>query len=459
MASTDTTDRAALGADKTNSLLTIPLEMFEAIAASVEPDDLLNLRLVNLETEAKVHRTFVATHFTERMFLVSFEESLRTLLAIAKHEEFGRTMRTIILGTEELPNAAHPLVLDGVLLWRSREATGTSVSAKIRAEQEDREWRRLLTEKEEYLGRDGQVHLLAMIFSAFRQCNNAPVVKIMDQGEAGMAAHGVRTLRKLSARQPFWAWDCDRPINDVFSGLTLAETAITSLTINIDNSGWSFYGLVADATTTECAASVFSKLKNLHISSSSSDEYGELDAEKAATLFSVCHLLENLRFEMYTPAMYETPATAVNRHFILALLGRHLPVLKNITLQGFSVHFPDLIAFIARHESLTSAAFNHSCFCLLGEYDDGVNDKEGRHSECVQNILREVTGLSNISVSWGMVCQWRAREAPLQDSDDSDSEEGSDEDVEISDFSEGEDEEEDGEEDGSDLDLSSDDGD
>lgn len=131
------TERAAVGVHQSPSLLSIPLETFESIAAFVEPENLFSLRLVNRETEAKVHHTFVETHFTER---ISFDESLQTLLAIATHGEFSRTMRTVVLGTEELPDATHPIIKDGDLLWRSEEARGSSVFAKVRAEQEDREW-------------------------------------------------------------------------------------------------------------------------------------------------------------------------------------------------------------------------------------------------------------------------------------------------------------------------------
>lgn len=202
-----------------------------------------------------------------------------------------------------------------------------------------------------------------------------------------------------------------------------------------------------------------SKLKNLHISSSSSDDFDEHDAEKAAALFSDCPFLEDLKFKIHTPEVYGEVATLVNNQFILTFLRHRLPMLKDINLQGFSLRFPDLMTFIRDHESLRSAAFSHNCFCILGEYDDGVNDKEGRHAQCVQDILREATGLSNIVVSHGMVCQWRAREAPLQYSDDDDSEGGRDQDDERSDSSdnegEGEGEDEDDEdEDGSNLNAS-----
>lgn len=96
-----------------HNILTIPPEVFELIATNAARADLLPLRLVSRETSQRVFRTYLKAHFTERAFLLSSEESLRTLLAISQNEVLARSLTRIDLSIEEVPGRDHECVQDG----------------------------------------------------------------------------------------------------------------------------------------------------------------------------------------------------------------------------------------------------------------------------------------------------------------------------------------------------------
>lgn len=133
-----------------HNILTIPLEIFEAVAERAEPEDLLNLRLVNREAAQKVKRTFIATHFTERMFLLTYEESLLTLLAIAKHPEYGRAIQTLLFSSDESPGPEHSLAFGGDV-DRLEQVEGHVMDGNIMSEWQDREWYRHAEEQKRFV--------------------------------------------------------------------------------------------------------------------------------------------------------------------------------------------------------------------------------------------------------------------------------------------------------------------
>ena len=90
-----------------HNFLTVPPEIFELIVEEVDAQDLLPMRLVSKETSQRVFQRVLKVHFTERAFLLSSEASLRTLLAIAEHETFSRTLNRIDFCTEEVPAQEH----------------------------------------------------------------------------------------------------------------------------------------------------------------------------------------------------------------------------------------------------------------------------------------------------------------------------------------------------------------
>lgn len=117
------------------------------IAELAESEDLLNIGLVNREAKDKVQLTFIATHFRKKMFLISFQETLETLLAIAGHPEFGKAMQTVLLCNEISPDAEHIQVRNGGCVSRWNTSGRNQATTRIIEELQGREWRRLTKEQ------------------------------------------------------------------------------------------------------------------------------------------------------------------------------------------------------------------------------------------------------------------------------------------------------------------------
>ncbi|KAK5133901.1 hypothetical protein LTR08_007130 [Meristemomyces frigidus] len=79
------------------SLHDLPPELMEAIAEQVSPQDLLSLRLMSRDINAKVHRTVTKVHFTDKTFLLPDEQSMQALEDISKHAVFGKSLKTVRL--------------------------------------------------------------------------------------------------------------------------------------------------------------------------------------------------------------------------------------------------------------------------------------------------------------------------------------------------------------------------
>lgn len=402
-----------------HNILTIPLEMFERIAELAEPEDLLNLRLVNRETADRVERNFIATHFSERMFLISYQDNLETLLAIANHPQFGNALRVVYLCNEELPGPDHPLIQNGRCVKRWERVDDNSIDSQIFRELQDREWLRLVEEQKQFLERDGDVHMLVRTFQAFQRNGNIPAVMLMDQEEAAMSARGARTMERLSGRKLIWGMDDNRPVKSPLVALTLADFPLTSLTVGFDNFGWDIFELVRDEAVRESARAVFHNLKHLNLFSRSDmhDPTNLKIATDAAAIFGDCVNLERLEIDVWTPAMHPD-VVCLNIRFLKRLFGQEMPRMQELHLAGFFVDFVSLVLFIRRQRELARVAVERNDFFLLGDYDDHRNDKHGRHAECVETLLREATGLADVSAYGSRVPEWGKREQESEDGDE-----------------------------------------
>lgn len=77
------------------TLLSLPIEMLDRIFWLVDKSDLINLRLVCKLVHAVANGPFAVRHFSTRCHVVS-EHSLKALLAISEHANFGAHIKTII---------------------------------------------------------------------------------------------------------------------------------------------------------------------------------------------------------------------------------------------------------------------------------------------------------------------------------------------------------------------------
>ena len=169
----DTTEQTS-----SKTLLTVPLEIFEHIAWLSDPQDLLALRLLSKETGDKVLRTFKKIHFTERAFLLSNEDSLRTLLEIAQQKGFGASLETVILCTDEVPRRNHHSLENPYSRPKDLELP---VMERMARQAREQQWSFLLEQQEQFWEREVNLLLLTSLFANLRCLNHAIEVEVTNQ--------------------------------------------------------------------------------------------------------------------------------------------------------------------------------------------------------------------------------------------------------------------------------------
>lgn len=392
-----------------HNILTIPLELFERIAQVAEPEDLLNLRLVSREARDNVKRTFIERHFTRRMFLLCCEESLKTLLAIAEHPEFGRTMRTVMLCNEEVPGPEHVMIREGDYPRVEIEAKHP-MDARILACLQDREWHRLREEQEEFFARDGDIEVLTSIFSAFRLNGNTPAVDLIGLISSDMSARGARTLELLSGRELFWGEDKTRPLYGPLCAVSKAAFPLTELSIGYGNFHWSFYQLVRDSKTKAAADSIFPSLRKLRIRSDHADHVTGVKIAEVVALLGGCTQLEELCFRFFQQSSDEAEY-AGHDEFVTAFLDRiALPDLKRLVLQRWALPFHGLVAFLNRHDKLASVILRLCNLHGIEHHEKGVNTNHGSQDGSVACLLQDATGLRDVVATRCTVQGWQHKE-------------------------------------------------
>jgi len=143
-------------------ILALPNELCERIAELSDPHDLLALRLICHEAETKILRTYVCLHFTERAFLLCDEDSLRTLLRIAEHPIYEKTMRKVMLCADELANPTET--------WPGNEEFDPTTDG--RSDEQRTAHAYCFGRQCDFQQREADLHLLAAIFARFRQRDN-----------------------------------------------------------------------------------------------------------------------------------------------------------------------------------------------------------------------------------------------------------------------------------------------
>ncbi len=83
-------------------ILSLPTELFESVARFACPRDLLAFRLASRAVQERTFDVFLDVHFSTYATLLSYEHSLRTLLAISSNVRFARAMKKIIFCTESM---------------------------------------------------------------------------------------------------------------------------------------------------------------------------------------------------------------------------------------------------------------------------------------------------------------------------------------------------------------------
>lgn len=237
MADTPNDSLAAQDAIATPSrphLLNIPPELFERIAKAAEPQDQLNLRLVCKEANEKVLHHIIALHFTERAFLLCSEDSLRTLLSIASHERFAKSMRKIVLCVDEV-------AADEPRSWRRPRGSEDQLlpdgplTDEQRAQRSERyrQYEAQLQQQAQLRAKDVDLHLLTMAFLNFKLHGNVVQLQIADcDFVRNLPIREYDTILNTTGRRPWTLTKDDaRPFTSIMEALALSEYPVNNLTL------------------------------------------------------------------------------------------------------------------------------------------------------------------------------------------------------------------------------------
>ena len=363
-------------------LVTLPAETFERIAQLAHPQDLLQLRLTCRAAAEKAKRTFIQAYFTERAFLVSNEDSLRCLLAIAEDQILGHAMKKIILCVEEVPDPANDLY------WYPRQRE------QVRHADAMMKWRTAHEVQTRMRDQNVNLHLLTIIFARFRNLNNVVEVKLMDQGDTTVMARGTRSFELLTGQKLQLPDTGDsRAVDTVLEALVLSGLPVETLSVRFDDWDWNRYWLVHTEITKAQSTNVFQNVKQLNMQPAL-----EFEVREGAT-YQFVHLIAsapNLKsLTLQAGGFYSADTVRDNDDDVMDLLTqKHLPALEVLQLRQLRFRFMDMVHFLRRHDSINRVAFNSCIFYAMKLVG---NPKPGSVDDALE-VVKRLTGKKDVSM-------------------------------------------------------------
>ena len=326
------------------TLLSLPLEIIEHIAALADPQEMPKLRLLNRECAEKVKRTFVREHFTERAFLLCNEDSLRTLLAIVEHDELGRALRHVAFGTDIVRDMAHEC--------SQLEMEGLTPSGCREEKQQYLEHARLSQAQDRFLDGRGELHLLVTIFARLRTYRNPIILTLLGWDEATDRVRGRSHMENAVGWRRMTNCEGDDAIATILEALTLAMLPLTGFLVPEEGFWSSPYNLSCNKDLMKNARVVFPNLGVLqyHYDDENLEETpAGGDVADVSSLISECKALETLVLGKIGQPWSSTLHIENGPRFIEALLQQTLQSLKVVMLRGFDVPLDLLTSFAERH--------------------------------------------------------------------------------------------------------------
>ena len=296
------------------NLIGIPAECFVRIVEFSSPQDVAQLRLVCSEAESKVHMHFAKVYFSKRKSLLCSLASLRTLLAIAEHRIFSKTLMTVIFAGDQITDvgtpATHPNPVHGRVVDIFRGFVGPK--ALPQTEQEMKDWALLKDRQDEMQTRNYDLRLLTMIFARFRKSGNVPEIQILNHNQGlhdtsvplDYHSKGEEHLRVKHAQELERACGMEldpsscgaRPVSIVLEAFALSALSIKKLTVRVNKFEWlwSWHDLIFNSTLAHTRA-VFHGLEELDLQPHWRDKNVEGNHDAAVKLLELIASAPRLR--------------------------------------------------------------------------------------------------------------------------------------------------------------------
>lgn len=382
--------------DKPRQLLvTLPPEVFELIAQAAAPADLLTLRSLCREAASKVLKTYTRVHFTERAFLLSYEPSLRTLLAIAESETFSAGVRRLVLCVDEVDH------LDAEL-WDSGYHTTLGPRFESRTKQ-DRHEKALQTQKNlrKY---DVDLLLLTMILARFRQSGADLTVEltVSDDVASEITVRGRPALEQLAHENISGGSDSNlRPVQVLLDALAASNVRPRALLLR----GWGEGGLFAfsevafarSPKTLWNAHQVFQHLTFLFLQCQDllGERLGREEAEALVATFAGSLNLKCLKVDFgHRSESFPEDCDPEdgNPEMSRAILRATFPALEELILDHFVIDAQQLKVFCTRCVLLRELRLSLVLLVNAGK-EVSSDDSDGT---CISTWLKQEMGISSV---------------------------------------------------------------
>lgn len=388
----ESSTHAALTSAGGPGLIDLPAELTERIAQFCDPYDLIALRQANREIEAKVLRTFIKAHFTERAFLISYEPSLRTLNQVVKHPRFGKALKKLTFCFHELPQWDKSR--RGCSLLSSDEMRYPAEAAnRARAQRrsEEETYDKLIEQQERFQEQHADYDLLTTIFARLKLLNSKMDIKLRSLGyfdDDKSATHG-RALRVTTGEELIPGYE--NRSNRVIEALAQSALPVETLTVAYEEWKW-FLLSFGSQTMLEYSSRLLAGLKHLSLRHTGRLLPGNIRVKQVPQILSAARNLETLSLDTpgNTRAWMQEPYT----------LELHFPALTKFSIHGCLLDITQVTDFICRHKALRAVNII-TCHFLIeepNEEDDDVDLPVAEHDEGLVKMLNGNTGVSGLHV-------------------------------------------------------------
>ena len=341
------TEATEINSNSRHNILTIPHELLERIADYVDLSDLFALRLINKECTARVLRVFKKRYFAGRAFLIYSEDSLRNLLDLTRHEDFGPAVRKLALCVDELPEMRD----SNHQYYRNHGTLGEDVlqTTRMRLRSQATTYVKYLEKQETSKEQEDDLCRLTTIFSEFRRSGNNPDIAVTSIQDWHDNVSGLAVLEELTGedlvppKKPSWS------ISVVLNALALSCMKPRSLSI-VGPLVWSIYSLVTSKCMRSAAASVFENLTQLDLSWTGGFNYGSYEVAKVVDLLTHSKNFKDLRLALMNVAAFG--AGTVEELLISRILRTSFPALTQLDLNFVLFNFQDLVTFVRKNPKL-----------------------------------------------------------------------------------------------------------
>ena len=347
----------------------LPPEITEEIAKLVRAKDLLALRLVSRDVEAKVVRTFAEKYFTTWGVLLCSKESLQAFMSIAANAKLGRVIKTLKFYTDGLM-VNHISVTRAD--WEGTRETETSGPRHTRDPPQSRSLERV----REYVAfqESGEaLQLLTVGLARLRLLGGDIAVEVGEHNGFERRPWGWELLEKRTKYLLREGIKYDGKVSTVIEAIALSGLPVTSFTASDWGAGWNWEAgwhlstLVSERRRTH-ARYVFSGLRELDLKFHTKEKSTPIRPSDVADLFEAAKGLEILSLGVQEPkSSGHYMLVDCQKQFLILrqILRLDSPKPKELRLSNLNVSLTDLADFLGRCKTSLQGVEIEDVSCIL----------------------------------------------------------------------------------------------